>query len=384
MRLSGKKRSRNDDDYLEILPPAKKKVFRQEPAPRLRRSNSIGPDGGLLPISDRFSGNKGLKKEAMKDYSVMAVFSREAFENFSRKFKSKMSTDTVERATKGSRTGVAEADMTKMFSRQSTTIIGTDFQAQVEKLLENKTSPQVITVIEGKEEAQSLSIKTKVGLQEIDVPYTRMTYIQGTNAKGSSDNKQSMSVYVRNDMLKVYGVSEEVITHSPGKRINAVGINYATEDGTRYRSLAVHIPNEFIGSQTKNEKTHQSFIDYAAEQKKLGIVVTSYFGDTNYASAMTDYSVPSIGGQMADGRTLSPQSSSAQKDTNFMQSIPLTDGGSKHSVLQPSVLNSVFITPDDTNREAVDHPSILQYVAHDSPLSGKTEDKLLMPLEYGA
>lgn len=394
----GLKRAReyDSDEDLEISNPRKRvklseennsnisETLRSKPKPRLKRSNSIGPDGNRLSISDRLTVNTGLKKESMKDYSVMAVFSREAFESFAREWKSKMNADTLDLATAKSRKGVSSTDVKKMLSLQSKTVLGTDFQAQVQALLENKTNPHIIAVIEGKQEMPSLSIKTKVDTKDVDVPYTRVKYVQGRNAKGSSDNKQSMSVYIRDDMMKVYSVSEESVTHLNGKTINALGINYTTEDGTKYRSLAVHIPNEFIGTVTKNNSTHQSFVNYAAEQGKSAspVVVTSYFGDTNYSSPMDKYSSPSMGGYLPDGSALHPQSSGAQKETHFMQSVPLSDGKSKHSVLQPSTLNYVFTNPDDANREAMDHPSVMQYVAHDSELAGRTDNKLLSPLEY--
>lgn len=388
-------RENDDDEYLEIHNPRKRvklseennshisETLRSKPKPRLKRSNSIGPDGNRLPISDRLTANTGLKKESMKDYSVMAVFSREAYENFAKKWKTKMKADTLSPATAKSRKGVSSTDVKKMLSLQSKTVLDTDFQAQVQALLENKTNPHVIAVIEGKQEMPSLSIKAKVDMKDVDVPYTRVKYVQGRNARGSSDNKQSMSVYVRDDMMKVYSVSEEAITHLK-KKIKAVGINYATEDGTKYRSLLVHIPNEFIGTARTNSSTHQSFVNYAAEQEKSSspVVVTSYFGDTNYSSPMDKYSSPSMGGYLPDGSALHPQSSGAQKETHFMQSIPLSDGKSKHSVLQPSTLNYVFTNPDDANREAMDHPSVMQYVAHDSELAGRTDNKLLSPLEY--
>lgn len=388
-------RENDDDEYLEIHNPRKRvklseennshisETLRSKPKPRLKRSNSIGPDGNRLPISDRLTANTGLKKESMKDYSVMAVFSREAYENFAKKWKTKMKADTLSLATAKSRKGVSSTDVKKMLSLQSKTVLGTDFQAQVQALLENKTNPHVIAVIEGKQEMPSLSIKAKVDMKDVDVPYTRVKYVQGRNARGSSDNKQSMSVYVRDDMMKVYSVSEEAITHLK-KKIKAVGINYATEDGTKYRSLLVHIPNEFIGTARTNSSTHKSFVNYAAEQEKSSspVVVTSYFGDTNYSSPMDKYSSPSMGGYLPDGGALHPQSSGAQKETHFMQSIPLSDGKSKHSVLQPSTLNYVFTNPDDANREAMDHPSVMQYVAHDSELAGRTDNKLLSPLEY--
>lgn len=380
----------DDEEYIEFLNPSKRQKISEDryisrrkeirpkvkpkARPRLKRSNSIDRSGKPLSISDRHTSNTGLKKESMKDYSVISVFSREAYENFGKKWKTQMNTDTLNLATSSSRKGVSEADIKKMLSLQSKSTLGSDFQSHVQSLLENKTMPHVIAVIEGKEEQQSLQLKTEVDNKSLDVNYTKKIYIQGTNAKGNSDNKQSMSVYVRNDMLNVYNVTQEIVTHSNGKQIKTAAVNYETTDNTKYRTLIVHIPNEFIGSKTKEATTHESFQSYANEQNKgeNPVIVTSYFGDTNYSSVMEEYSVPSMGGHLPDGETLNPQSSGAKKETHFMQSVPLNDGHSKHSVLQPSTTNYVFTTPDTINREATDHPSMIQYVAHDTPLKGKT------------
>ena len=152
----------------------------------------------------------------------------------------------------------------------------------------------------------------------------------------------------------------------------------STKDGIRYQSLAVHIPNQFIGSKSKEIDTHRAFQGYAEKQstKDEPLVVVSYFGDTNFSTPIKRFSSPSMGGHSSTGQTLNPQSSSSKKETHFMQSIPLSDGHKNHSVLQPSTLNYVFINPDSDNREAVDHPSFIQYVAHNSELVGKSDNLL--------
>ncbi|WP_316821924.1 hypothetical protein [Pedobacter gandavensis] len=368
----------------ELIPDEHLHQEQTDRAPRLTRSNSIDRQGLPLAISERNTSSTALSRTEMKDFSVIAVFSREAFENFGIKWKDRMNDEPSELATMSSKKEISDEDATKLLSLQSRTDLGTDFQAQVQALLENKTSPHVIAVIEGKEEMSSLSVKTKVGDDLIDVPYTHITYIQGKNTKGSNDNKQSMSVYVRDDMTSVYSFSKEKIIHDGGKEINAVGVNYATSDGLKYRSLVVHIPNEFIKTGVDRSKTHASFQNYARNERDNSspVIVTSYFGDTNYASEMEPYSSPSMGGHSSNGRTLSPQSSGAQNETHFMQSVPLNEGRLDHSVLQPSALNYVFINPNAASREATDHPSIMQYVAHAGELVGKVDTDALRPLEY--
>jgi len=390
MCLSGKKRKRDfeDEDYweeLDSLRPRKKLKTEESgdslvaPSParkiiRMKRSNSQDRLGERLAIADRNTRQITLKSEDFKDYSVMAAFSREAFENFGKKWKASMSIDSLNQATKSSKLHVDLAETNTLLGLQSKVIVGTDFEAQVQALLEGKTNPHVIAVIEGKQEASNFSLKAKAGDDTVDAPYTMVKYLQGTNAKGSQDNKQSMSIYVRDDMKSTYTVTEELVPHlSTGKLIRSLGINYQTEGGTNYRTLAVHIPNEFIGTASKNLATHNSFEKYASDLRGAAspIVVTTYFGDTNYSAPMAEYSVASMGGHSSTGKTLNPQGSGAQSETHFMQSVPLGADSGKHSVLQPSTLNYLFINPDTTNREVTDHPSILQYVAHDNGLVGR-------------
>lgn len=381
----GKKRDRADDEEEEdiaLMPPdsSKKIALGLKPTvaidsskPRLTRSNSINRGLSDLAINERYTKNSALKKADMKDFSTIAVFSREASENFGRNWKARMSPDTHETATKKSRKGFSVKDIGRLLSRQSKGTYGPNFKEHVQGLLENKTSPHVIAVIEGKQESDSFSLKTQLDGKLIDVKYTRLDYAQGFNSLGAKDNKQSMSIYVREDMTKVYSVSRENIPHNNGEDISALGVNYSTTDGTRYRSLIVHIPNDFVGKKSLNKDTHNSFLNYATNAGKgpSPVVVTSYFGDTNYGSPASDFSSPSMGGHLPDGRTLNPQSSSAKKETHFMQSAALRDGEKRHSVLQPSTLNYVFINPDKNNKEATDHPSVMQYTAHSSVLAGR-------------
>src|SRR6202012_3710796 len=108
-------------------------------------------------------------------------------ENFGRNWKKKMFGDTESLATNSSRKGRTSKAIRSRLSLQKKNRLGTDFQKQVQALLENKASPHVIAVIEGKDEKASFSLKSSVGDESIDVSYTRINYVQGTNAKGSKD-----------------------------------------------------------------------------------------------------------------------------------------------------------------------------------------------------
>ena len=385
----GMKRARDESSGdMGLSPKSDKKLALSSDAapkewrPRLKRSNSVDQFGKPLSIADRKTASTALKKADMKDFAVVAVYSREAFENFGKKWKLKMQPDTLDLATPESRKGVSDDEVRKMLGRQSKTLLGTDFQAQPRALLENKASPHVIAVVEGKEELPSFSIKAKAGDKEVSFAYTRVDYFQGENALGHKDNKQSMSFYVREDVRDVYNISKETVKHG-AEEITTAGVNFETENGTKYRTLVVHIPNEFLGSKALEDETHDKFRDYAtAQRQKEKVVVTSYLGDTNFKSPMGTYSSPSMGGHLSTGGTLNPRSSGAKKPTHFMQDVPLSAGEKGHSLLQPSTLNYVFINTDADNREATDHPSIMQYVALDSELKGRSASGPLRLLDF--
>jgi hypothetical protein len=231
-RLS-RKRSRDEmedsEEYLEEIrrcEPLRKRMRIERVAPRrlrrgreverskgmrLHRSNSVDRFDNPLSILDRNTHSSELAKKDMKDVSVIAVYSWEAFENFGKKWKQKMDTDSRDWATKSSRMGKDPKELTKLLSKQSRQRIGIDFEKQMTKLLENKTIPHVIAVIEGKQEKSKFTISTTIGEEAKSIPYTRVAYVQGTNAKGASDNKQSMSIYVRDDMREVYSISHETV-----------------------------------------------------------------------------------------------------------------------------------------------------------------------------
>ena len=105
------------------------------------------------------------------------------------------------------------------------------------------------------------------------------------------------------------------------------------------------------------------------------MVVTGYVGDTNYPKPMQERSAPSMGGILPQGGTLRPQSSGAQQETNFMQSIALEPkGAARHRVKQPSTLNYVFVNTDAASRVATDHPSIMHYTSHEQSIVGRNPD----------
>jgi len=351
---------------------------------RLTRSSSVDRFDAPLDHAKRKRAREEdvkLTTGAMKDFSVIGVFSREAFENFGKAWKAVMSSDALGRPTKASKRSAKPTELSDRLGRLSSSTVTTGFEDQVQALFENRTVPHVIAVIEGKKEQASFSLKTRVEDKPVGLSYTRMTFSQGLNAKGSIDDKQSMSFYVRDDLKSAYSFSEVSVKHGD-EAIRSVAIDYKTKDGKMYRSLVVHIPNQFVGTEAKESTTHQAFEAYAksAATQKNPVVVTSYLGDTNFQRPYFKDSVPSMAGHLSNGDTLNPRSSGAKKDTHFMQVVTLGEDQSGHGVMQPATSNYVFLKSDDVNREATDHPSMIAITAHASEISGR--DPAVLPDYY--
>lgn len=391
MCFSKKKKRKTKGDEEEGL--AKPKLKRSASQANLVRSNSfVGLDQltisarKIVSTGDTDLGEKKQKKRKVTedeeefnggglaeakpvDYSVIGVFSRENSKQHGKEWFRKMLPDTDSHATESSKKRVKKAEHDTLLNRQARTEVTTGFGDQVNELFKNKWIPHVIVVLEGKTEDEPISLSTKVKNEDIDLSYTRSDFYQGKINDGSrKEHRRDMTVYIRDDMKGVYTVTLEEIPVGKGVQ-QAFGINYQTEDGTNYRTLVVHMKNEFAGSDDDVETTHQAFEDYA--KKALAgdnpVVVTGYIGDTNYNKPKYPNSVASMGGHSLAGETLNPEGSGSVDETNFMQHIPLGEESRKHSVRQPSTLNYVF---PDTN-PSVDHPSIAGYTAHSSSIRGR-------------
>jgi hypothetical protein len=377
------------------------------PEPKLRRSasvqglirtKSLNSSDISLKTSERNPANSdqtAMAVEDMKYFSVIAVFSREASKNFGKKWEEKMKTGPPERRiTRSSQKGINAKEIARRDGIQDRADVSTNFEEQVRALFNNKTVPHVVAVIEGKEEQASFSLKTEIPVREkkeeepslanqktdakykaIEVGYKKKNFFQGYNTRSQKDHKQSMSYYVRNDLEKAYTFTNVNIKRN-GESIPCAAIDYKTIDGKQYRTLVVHIPNKFIETEEAIQETHAAFEAYTKEAEKKGITVTGYLGDTNFKKAYYTNTAPSVGGIMEGGETLKPQSSGAQEETNFMQAIPLIKNNKEVAVLQPSAANYIFIKTESNNKVATDHPSMLSYTAHSSPLYNREPDKM--------
>lgn len=391
MCLGKKKKQKLDEDESLVKPKLKRSASQAE----LVRSNSyVGLDELMTNSSRKIvsTGDTSLAEKKQKkikvageeedeelndeglvdvkavDFSVIGVFSRENSKQHGVEWYKKMQPDTKNHPTMSSRLRVDEKEYDSLLDRQARTEVTTGFSDQVNELFRDKWIPHVIVVLEGETKDEPITLSTRVQDKDIDLSYTRSRFFEGKiNSGKRKEHRRDMTVYIRDDLKGVYTVSIEEIPIGKGVQ-QAFGINYRTEEGTNYRTLVVHMKNEFA-SQSDVKTTHQAFEDYAKEALKGDnpIVVTGYIGDTNFNDPMYPNSVASMGGHSSKGETLNPEGSGSVNETNFMQHIPLGEGSIKHSVRQPSTLNYVF---PDTN-PAVDHPSIVGYTAHSSKIHGR-------------
>jgi hypothetical protein len=386
----GQRGRRNDGRAVNSTTLAPERGRRSASQLRRVRSSSVDRSNTAMRDSARNPANGGfatLEPEDLKDFSRIGVYSREAFENFGKKWRAQnYLAPNDNRATKKSKLGADPSEVEDRLGRLSSSEVTSGIDGQINALFEDRMIPHVIAVIEGKEEQTKLSINATVQDEAVELGYTKVIFSQGLTSTGSNDAKQNISIYVRNDMTAAYRASEINVPHGSDK-IPCIGIDYSTADGTNYRSLVVHIPNKFVGSDKKDAATYKAFEDYAqgeanrwAGGARPPVVVTGFLGDTNFKKQYGDNTSPSMGGHLSSGETLNPQSSGAKNETHFMQSVPLKGADDGHVVLQPATLNYVFLPTDAQNREATDHPSIMSFTAHNSEIVGR--DPKMIPAYY--
>lgn len=349
------------------------------------RSNSVNRDKGDLKNNLRNPANPNhdlLKAEDMKDFSVIAVYSREASRNFAKTWEqlinrtqsdsSELFGITTEQQHDSPENAIFLIQKLK-FTRQST-----DLEIQIKALLENRMIPHIIAVIEGPAGPDKINIEYDLESQKVTLPYVQRHFFKGADINGRPDAKQNMTFYARKDMCDAYAFVNVEIKCDENEIIKCTAIDYKAESDTLFRSLVVHIPNKFTSTKADVAATYKAFVNYAQIMAKESkpIVVTGFLGDTNFADAYFKNSVPSIGGHLSDGNTLNPQSSGAKRATNFMQSIPVIEKPSCHCVLQPATTNYVTIASDEENKVATDHPSLIHFTAHNSVIVGRNPDAI--------
>ncbi len=346
----------------------------------LSRSNSstFHSDGSLAGPMQPHNRTISGQDSNHVDTSKIAVISREAKPNFQQGLQDKIASNggTIENKASlmslKSLGNLIKSYVKSLKERTNYGDSGEGLEQWASFMLKDKEVPHLIAVIEGKDKHEQLTVNQGESMGTHTFKY--LGWREGKNTKGGRDAKQNMFIYVREDLRGAYTVEEVDIPHREGL-IPCLGINYQTEDNKQYQTLAVHIPNRFIGTKEKNTITHKSFIAYAEAQKNIRIV-TSYIGDTNYKWPITDgHSIPSMGGNIwtENGKvSLTPFASGAEQDTHFMQHVALGNLEAAE-VLQPSMLH-VALVPQGRLGPGVDHPSMIGRTTHASTILGRSTD----------
>lgn len=310
----------------------------------------------------------GCPSSSWKDYAIVAVFSREASINFGRTWRQQHSASSSNNTIPASIIAPSsvgndsESDMRARVETLQREDVGTDLGLQLTALLDNKTLPHVIVLIEGEAPGGSVTMNKLTSSRAwVRVVYHPIASHQGKDSRGVNDAKQNFHVMVREDMQGVYTAQAETI-HD----MHTMSIKYSTQDGKKYVMWAVHIPSRLYGSAAKNQRVTTSFKDKKKEIEN-SLIATCYFGDTNFNKVVLGGATPTLGGILPSNRALTAQGSSAKTEKNFMQVVGLGDSDS-YAVLRPSALNYIFLDTDANVTMATDHPSFLHYIAHTSRL----------------
>ncbi|WP_123920870.1 hypothetical protein [Chryseobacterium balustinum] len=297
--------------------------------------NSTIGDGyhTILPNINRNVVNGEKKNTDYGDVMIFGFYSREANANFSKRFN-----HISEKKSYKSK----KVDKNIEIKREGLNL-------QLAQLYKNRPLPKVFVIAEGDYFEKKIEFEGNT--------YYLVCSSEGKNVNNVSISVQNLYAYVLEDSRDTFCIKEVVLT--PDKTFKALAIDYEF-DGINYQTLAVHIPNKLVG------EAHSILMKYSEEQYKKKIIVTSYFGDTNYLKQKQFNSCPSIGGHLnLNGEYDKPHASTAKKFTNFMQSVSLLSSNIPEvKILQPSMLNHIKLIQQESYNEGIDHPSINHYVLH--------------------
>ena len=155
----GKKHSA--DDSSPALGPdnsgsANKRAKRSASQTRDARSSSRNRSRQLLDHSERYAAGgsaAGLQPKDAKDFSSIAIYSREASQNFARGYRKLFEcADPTKRVIPN---GVSPTDVINQLALLGTSVVSTGLQDQLRALLAERTPAHVIVVIEGSEDPSS-------------------------------------------------------------------------------------------------------------------------------------------------------------------------------------------------------------------------------------
>ncbi len=237
------------------------------------------------------------------------------------------------------------------------------------EILKNKEPAHCVPVMEGSREHMPEKFEAQCGSGKKYHYVLNKFYIDGQN--GRKDTRQYMHFYLRTDVQQIISFQKTIIHHEKGKSFAVTEIMFSTVDEQMFSVIAVHIPNDFVGSVPICKKTDKFIRDYAEKRKKEGVLVIAYLGDTNYKKPIQQHSCPSLGGNQ-EKSYVSPPSSGRKEHTYFMQVVSLTKDD-RVRVLQPSTLN--FVTLNGETPDKTDHPSIQCQILLKSRLQNRQSPK---------
>ncbi|MEP1327709.1 hypothetical protein [Pseudophaeobacter sp.] len=346
-------------------------------------------DNPLLLENRRSVGTR--TDHAIHDQSKVAIISFEASHNFAGGFARRQENAIIGKSKSGSISAIEaarEEEFTNdvLSARRTIDTKGAemDVSRRIEFALKGKELPHVIAVIEGEfiEEELDLEIGDvstsrekceSTFRQARSVKFKRVFKRQGKTKIGTGDAKQNITMFVREGMSNFYNFENaDVKPVKGGGSISTPGvaINFETENGNKYQHIITHLPNDLRKSP---KFAIPAMVAHAGTLGKRTLVAVS--GDLNFHNEFQPGSAPSVGGVLQHDLkkrqfTLSPASSSAKRDTNFIQSIPIAQGTS-HTFFQPAALPQVLDSKKSvgSSKIASDHPSIMTFVAFDSPLA---------------
>ena len=301
--------------------------------------NGSGQAGPITPKDRQYLD--GILSDATdwpwRDGFKIAVFSQEASRHFSIKYW-ESGVGRYEPHMGGARCSMDQVAQATLISKIGTYTNVSTYDEALVKLFENRETPHVVAVVEGRrnnlpDEFTLKGTRDPANSSEVTTVATYKLYtssLQGKNRLNHDDSKQNMHFYIRDDMQ----IAPTEATIAENFKVGE--IHFATGKG-KYSVLVPHIPNDIARYPAKAVELLKAYAQRVASER----TVVGYIGDTNFNKPIQEYSSPSAGGYQESGAYLVPASSGAKKFSYFMQAHTFFDGSNSYRMQRPTLLNHV-------------------------------------------
>lgn len=301
--------------------------------------NGAGQAGPITPKDRQYLD--GILSDATdwpwRDGFKIAVFSQEASRHFSIKYW-ESGVGRYEPHMGGARCSMDQVAQATLISKIGTYTNVSTYDEALVKLFENRETPHVVAVVEGRrnnlpDEFTLKGTRDPANSSEVTTVATYKLYtssLQGKNRLNHDDSKQNMHFYIRDDMQ----IAPTEATIAENFKVGE--IHFATGKG-KYSVLVPHIPNDIARYPAKAVELLKAYAQRVASER----TVVGYIGDTNFNKPIQEYSSPSAGGYQESGAYLVPASSGAKKFSYFMQAHTFFDGSNSYRMQRPTLLNHV-------------------------------------------